>query len=59
MLNWEREKRLWEEEQEKEWSTVLSKSSKKLIRKESSKRASFAKKIWFRSLRGNLLNPLI
>jgi hypothetical protein len=27
--HWEREKRLWEIEQEKEWTTVLSKSSKR------------------------------
>ena len=33
MPNWEREKRLWEEEQEKEWSTVLSKNTKRSIKK--------------------------
>jgi hypothetical protein len=43
MPNWEREKRLWEEEQEKEWSTVLSKSTKNSIRKANNKRVSFPK----------------
>jgi hypothetical protein len=34
MPNWEREKHLWEEEQEKEWSIVLSKSTKRSIKKD-------------------------
>jgi len=45
MPNWEREKCLWEEEQEKEWSTVLSKSTKRLIKKVNNKRVSFVKKL--------------
>ena len=36
--NWEREKRLWEEEQAKEWTTVLSKKSKKALRQSAHKR---------------------
>jgi len=43
MPNWEREKRIWEKEQEKEWSTVLSKSTKRSIKKANNKRVSFAK----------------
>ena len=43
--NWEREKRLWEEEQEREWSTVLYKSTKKSIKKANNKRVSFAKNL--------------
>ena len=36
--NWEHEKRLWEEEQAKEWTTVLSKKSKKALRQSAHKR---------------------
>jgi len=43
MPNWEREKRLWEEEQEKEWSTILSKNTKRSIKKANNKHVSFAK----------------
>jgi hypothetical protein len=44
--HWEREKRAWEIEQEKEWTLVLSKSSKKEVkRKENLKRVHFAKPI--------------
>jgi len=43
MPNWEREKRLLEVEQEKEWSTALSKSTKRSIKKANNKRVSFAK----------------
>lgn len=38
--NWEREKRLWELEQEKEWSKVMSKAQKRKAK--SDKRVSFA-----------------
>lgn len=43
--HWEREKRAWEEEQEKEWTKVLSRRSKKEAAKasKSQKRVSFAK----------------
>jgi hypothetical protein len=44
--HWEREKRAWEIKQEKEWTLVLSKSSKKEVkRKENLKRVHFAKPI--------------
>jgi hypothetical protein len=43
--HWEREKRLWEEEQEKEWFTVLSKSTKRLIKKTNNKRVSFVENL--------------
>lgn len=44
--HWEHEKRAWEIEQEKEWTLVLSKSSKKEAKKkENLKRVHFAKPI--------------
>ena len=45
--HWEREKRAWEEEQEKEWTKVLSKRSKREAVKASKpqKRVSFAKNL--------------
>lgn len=46
--HWEREKHLWEIEQEKEWTMVLSKGSKKAAAK-SSKRVSFDKNLVSRS----------
>jgi hypothetical protein len=38
--NWEREKRIWEDEQRKEWTEVLSKSKKRKAK--SNKKVSFA-----------------
>lgn len=43
--HWEREKRAWEEEQEREWTKVLSKQTKKAAKNSSPKRVSFAKKL--------------
>lgn len=46
--HWEREKRLWEEEQEKEWTKVLSKNKKVQIKsssRKSSKKVRFAPKL--------------
>ena len=44
--NWEREKRAWEIEQEKEWTYVQSKRTKKALKKkENVKRVHFAEKI--------------
>jgi hypothetical protein len=43
--HWEHKKRLWEEEEEKLWSLVLSKSQKKAARKVSSKMVCFADKL--------------
>lgn len=46
MSHWEREKRAWELEQEKEWTKILSKSAKQAIKKAShGKRVHFAKEI--------------
>ena len=36
--HWEREKRAWELEQEKEWTTVLSKSAKRELKKQEMQR---------------------
>lgn len=49
--HWEREKRAWEIEQEKEWTKVLSKCSKKAAAKASKpqKRVSFAKQLIYHS----------
>ena len=41
--NWEKEKRLWEEEQEREWSKVLAKVTKRSLKKATSKHVTFAK----------------
>jgi len=57
MPNWEREKRLWEEEPEKEWSTVLSKSTKNSIKKRAVN-ASLLPKLWYRSLQSKLRSHL-
>jgi hypothetical protein len=46
--HWEREKRAWEIEQEKEWTRVLSKSSKKEAAK-SQKRVTFDKNLVYTS----------
>ena len=45
--HWEREKHAWEIEQEKEWTKVLSRSSKKAAAKasKSQKKVSFAKQL--------------
>lgn len=45
--HWEREKRLWEEEQEKEWTTILSKKQKKQLKipPHPPKKVRFAKKL--------------
>lgn len=46
--HWEREKRLWEEEHEKEWSTVLSKKQKRQLissPQKTPKKVRFAKKL--------------
>uniref|UniRef100_K4A297 Uncharacterized protein n=1 Tax=Setaria italica TaxID=4555 RepID=K4A297_SETIT len=42
---WEREKRLWEAEEELRWTKVLSKSQKRADKKKAIKRVSFAKQI--------------
>ena len=45
--NWEKEKRAWELEQEKEWTKVLSKSAKRALKKTEPplKRVRFAEKL--------------
>jgi hypothetical protein len=43
--HWEREKRLWEAEEERKWSKVLTKSQKRAEKKKSNKRVSFAKRL--------------
>jgi len=45
--HWEREKRLWEEEEAKKWTTVLSKSQKRNAKSQSSavKKVRFAPQI--------------
>jgi hypothetical protein len=43
--HWEREKRVWEIEQEKEWNLVLSISAKEARKKKNLKRVHFAKPI--------------
>lgn len=43
--HWEREKRLWEAEEEKRWSLVLTKNQKKAEKKSSAKRVHFAKQL--------------
>jgi hypothetical protein len=49
--HWEREKRLWEEEEEKLWSMVLSKRQKREAKKASLKSVRFAKDLIQRSPR--------
>lgn len=44
-LHWEREKRLWEAEEERKWSKVLTKSQKRAEKKKSNKRVIFAKRL--------------
>lgn len=43
--HWEREKRLWEEEEAKEWSKVLSKKQKRAVAKASEKRIQFSQNL--------------
>lgn len=43
--HWEREKRLWEIEQEEEWTKILSKSSHREEKKKVQKRVHFAKNL--------------
>ena len=47
--HWEREKRLWEEEERKLWSTVVSKHQKKQTKSASKKKVHFANNLLARS----------
>ena len=63
--NWEKEKCIWEDEQEREWSKVLAKSTKRSLKKANNKHVTFAKtlvqsppKIMAKSPGGVLRSPL-
>jgi hypothetical protein len=45
--HWEREKRLWEEEEAKQWTKVLSKSQKRVASRSSSSSKCFRKRVRF------------
>lgn len=44
-LHWKREKRLWEEEERKLWSTVLSKRQKRAVKRAEAKKVRFARNL--------------